>query len=87
MLERGSVMSIQKTMTVAQWICYLNTKVSNLEKENVSFLYGEEVPKKEWGLDGDYYLRFVGGILYKKISNSWAIQGDLMETNIDGGGF
>ena len=76
-------------LTVAQWICYLDARVTILESLNPSctsaFLYGDNAPISTIGIDGDYYLQFQGGILYKKISSIWTRQGDLEEQRIDGG--
>lgn len=79
-------------MTISEWICYLNNKTLLLEEElkglsiQIPNLFsGSEPPSANLGVNGDYYIQFEGGILYKKINSVWEVEGDITEEKVDGG--
>lgn len=74
-------------LTVAEWICYFNQKIKQLEEraEAGSLLYGEDSPPQSLGMNGDLYMQFDGGFLYKKENGIWISQGKIQIDAVDGG--
>lgn len=74
-------------LTIPEWICYFNKKIIELENQKSagSLLYGEGSPPQSLGTDGDLYMRFNGGFLYKKENGIWYSKGKIQVDVVDGG--
>ena len=77
-----------KTMTIAQWICYLGGEIEKLkEKKCKELLTGDYPPCNSQGKDGDTYLQLCGGYIYEKEHGVWCRRGQIKYTAINGGEF
>ena len=78
-----------KTMTIAQWICYLNREVQELKNHpsSCSLLIGETPPVSSVGNNGDTYIKTIDGLFYHKSNDIWVEVGQLSFTRTDGGNF
>lgn len=75
------------TLTIPEWICYLNHKIIELEnRPNAgSLLYGESSPPQSLGTNGDLYIQLNGGFLYQKKDELWESRGVIQVDAVEGG--